>query len=89
MGKGGLFGGIEDAKVQKRGSFIPEGNHEFDIEAAKYVDGRNEEFFCAELVAVSSDNPVVRKGSPYSWLVKMSLDAALPNIKEFLGKSVV
>ncbi len=82
----GLFAGIDDAVVGSGGVYFQPGIYVVELLKVFAMRGRNkEDFFIAECRVVESDNEKHPVGHKASWVVKLSQDMAMPNIKGFIA----
>jgi len=82
----GLFAGIKDAQVGSGGVYFQPGKYIVELLKVFVMRGRNkEDFFIAECRVVESDNVKHPVGHKASWVVKLSQDMAMGNIKGFIA----
>lgn len=81
------FAGIETAEVSGKLPNLRAGTYLFQIDAVKMVKSRSKgAFFVVEVTILEAQGEGANEvGSRASWMVKMSLDNALGNIKGFVA----
>jgi hypothetical protein len=81
-----LFRGVEDAQVGGGGIYFLPGLYEVEIEKVFTMRSRkDDDLFIVETKILKSDNPERKVGTSCSWVVNLKQDAALGNIKAFIG----
>ena len=82
----GIFQGIRDARMTAGGVYFLPGEYIVLVQKVFLQESRKREvLFIAECLIQASSNPERREGQRCSWVVKMSQDAAMGNIKRFLA----
>lgn len=81
-----MFEHIEEAEVSFSGFYLERGTYVVEVKRCFLKKGRSgDTFFIVEMKVIESNNADRPADCSPSWLVKMSQDAALGNIKGFLA----
>lgn len=82
----GKFKGVSSAKVSAGGVYFLAGLYGVKVKRVHMITSRKkEDLFIVECVILTSNNDLRKPGTTCSWVVKMSQDAALGNIKGFMA----
>lgn len=80
------FAGMRDAKGSSRGTYLDQGQYVIEVEKCHIFKTRNrEELFIVDMVVAESNNDRHPVGAKRNFVQKLSVDAALPQIKQFIG----
>jgi hypothetical protein len=81
----GKFTGIKTASVSGGGVYFLSGLYVIEVKKCMMINSRKrEDLFIVECEIIESNNEKRPEGFSASWVVKMSQDAALGNIKGFI-----
>ena len=81
-----LFDGMDDAKVGESSVYYKPGNYVVEvIKCLTKKSRKGANLFIAETKILKSNNDVRPPGTVCGWIVNLGLDAALGNIKGFIG----
>lgn len=82
----GRFSGVREARISNSGVYFLQGLYTVEVQRVYMLTSRKrEDFFVVESKILESDNAERRPGMTCTWMVKMSQDAALGNIKAFVS----
>jgi hypothetical protein len=82
----GKFSGVSGARVGGGGVYFLAGQYKVKVKKVFLMASRKrEDLFIVETEILESDNEKRKVGMSCSWVVKMSQDAALGNIKGFVA----
>lgn len=80
----GIYDGIDKAEVSSGGQYFKPGQYRMRIQSVSEITSRkNITFFVVESVVLDTTCEDYQPGATISWLVNMSNDYALGNVKEF------
>lgn len=83
-----VFDGMEGADpTQQGGNYLKDGKHTIEVVKVELKNSRSGvQFYIVEgkVVETDSDHKNMKPGRTITWMVKMTLDSALNNIKNFL-----
>lgn len=86
QGKMGKFSGIEDASISSGGVYFLAGKYIVKVKRCFTMRSRKkEDLFIVECEIIESTNEDRPAGTSASWVVNFKQDAALGNIKGFIG----
>jgi hypothetical protein len=85
----GIFTGIGEAQVGMGNVYFLHGIYKVEVLEVKLLRSRKrEDLYIVEVLILESDNPERKPGMKASWVVNLKQDAALGNIKGFLGSAL-
>ncbi len=79
-----LYDGVENAQTSTGGQYFEPGQYRVRVQSVQEIKSRkNIPFFVVESTVVHTTSDRYKAGSTISWLVNMTNDWALANVKEF------